>query len=163
MENQRWKFSPIPKIFIHYSKKKSTFKNKRIFTLIEKSTTKLRCGSRSSRNCLRRLRRIYSQFSGEIGWVLKKGMRQLKIELLLKLHQLYFFSPTFLGWLYCTGGMMLCTTIMSQIPRCGPKILFQSCKTWNFFMKGFIFSKCQNLILVILKYLLEKECEISTF
>ena len=92
--------------------KKSTFKNKRIFTLIEKSTTKLRCGSRSSRNCLRRLRRIYSQFSGEIGWVLKKGMRQLKIELLLKLHQLYFFSPTFLGWLYCTGGMMLCTTIM---------------------------------------------------
>ena len=112
MENQRWKFSPIPKIFIHYSKK-STFKNKRIFTLIEKSTTKLRCGSRSSRNCLRRLRRIYSQFSGEIGWVLKKGMRQLKIELLLlKLHQLYFFSPTFLGWLYCTGGMMLRSTII---------------------------------------------------
>lgn len=152
MENQRWKFSPIPKIFIHYSKK-STFKNKRIFTLIEKSTTKLRCGSRSSRNCLRRLRRIYSQFSGEIGWVLKKGMRQLKIELLLlKLHQLYFFSPTFLGWLYCTGGMMLCSMYYHHDAKYHGAdqkyYVFQNYKTWNFYVKGFIFSKCQNLILM---------------
>ena len=53
-----------------------------------------------SRNYLLRRRFTESQFLGEIGWVLKKGMR-LKIELLML--NSTFFSPTFRGC-YCSRG-----------------------------------------------------------
>ena len=35
MENQRWKFSPIPKIFIHYSKKNQLSKIKEFSLLLK--------------------------------------------------------------------------------------------------------------------------------
>ena len=93
-------------------------------------------------------------------------MRQLKIELLLlKLHQLYFFSPTFLGWLYCTGGMMLCSMYYHHDAKyhgADQKYYSKIIKPENL-CERFLLFKMSKSNLDVSTYLLEKEYEMSTF
>ena len=93
---------------------KNQLSKKKDFHFILKNQPQNCCGGVLSRNyvCTCYSEDAFqSQFSGEIGWVLKKGDEATQDRAADAQLNLLCFSPTFRGC-YCSRGMLPCTTIM---------------------------------------------------